>query len=320
MEELIPQQDFLDLSKEIDALLKGLSDSQIYRWELLVFAGRLILFAAGYAVFAVQTPVGIALGLGVMAYAYYGIGITGVHEASHKTFVKSPGGNRAWLYFFSDFWAAQSSKWWHYRHVIMHHAQTNVPGKDPPLFTYPWLDKYLYFLVTPFLTAFWLVFHSTAFLLDDARELSIYLTLAGGGWAFDIYLFHLILPWGQAALAAFVMRSLFAPVFMHLAVFNHIGLDSPQARLPWLPHQTRTTRNLRAHWFLSGMGGNAFVECHIEHHIFPSLPNHMLAKIRPVVRRYLERAGYTYTEQSYWDCLKNSLRHYDSLFTPDPGV
>jgi fatty acid desaturase len=177
----------------------------------------------------------------------------------------------------------------------------------------------LYFFVTPFLVSFWLVYHSVEFLLEKKKSVVRYLALAGAGWAFFIYLFARLMPLGAAVATAFVMRSLFAPIFMHLAAFNHIGLDSPPVRQEWLPHQTITTRNLKPQWFLSGMGGNAFVECHLEHHLFPAVSNRTLSKIRPLVRKALERDGYAYIEVPYWTCLKDSLKYYDAFFTLPPA-
>lgn len=110
------------------------------------------------------------------------------------------------------------------------------------------------------------------------------------------------------------MRSLFAPLFVHLAVFNHIDLENPKTKLPWIKHQTNTTRNLKRNWFLSGLGGSAFVECHVEHHLFPKLSNRMLLKIRPIVNKYLLKEGYAYFEETYFNCLKNCIKYYDEIF------
>jgi fatty acid desaturase len=317
MNELISRRDFRELSKEVKAIFDRQTYLQAHGFELLIFGGRVLLFGLGYALCCRLDHWGRAAGVAVMSYAYYGIAITGVHESSHKAFVESAAGNKLWLSLFSDFWSAQSGDWWHERHVILHHVHTNVPGKDPPLYIYPWLDKYLYFFVTPFLVSFWLVYSSVEHLLQKKKSPVPYLTLAAAGWAFHIALFARLMPLGAAVATAFVMRSLLAPVFMHLAVFNHIGLENPRRRSSWLPHQARTTRNLKPHWFLSGMGGNAFVECHLEHHLFPALSNRTLAKIQPLVRSYLARDGYTYVEAPYWTCLKDSLRYYDTFFSLD---
>ena len=202
--------------------------------------------------------------------------------------------------------------------MVKHHQYTNVPGKETANFYYPWLNKYLYFFVVPYLVIFWLIGNSIAYLWKDWKGLSAYLIAMIAGWALHIYLFSLILPLPLAVISVIVMRVLFAPVFMHLAVFNHIGLDNPSALLPWLPHQAKTTRNVQRHWFLVGMGGNAFVECHLEHHLFPTLSNRMLSKIRPVVKEFLENEGYVYVEEGYFKVLSLCLANYEKYFAGAP--
>lgn len=66
------------------------------------------------------------------------------------------------------------------------------------------------------------------------------------------------------------------------------------------------------------MGGNAFIECHIEHHLFPKLSNRMLAKIRPIVVQHLKDEGYQYIEETYRQCLKNCLKNYHTIFKSSP--
>src|SRR5579885_1075403 len=123
--EEMPQKTFEELSREVQSLVRQLPISEHHAWEMAIFLGRLGLFAAGVALYAQAAPAFQLAGILVMAYAYYGIGITGVHEASHNSFVASKAGNRFWSYVFCDFWSAQSSDWWHRRHVQLHHVYTN---------------------------------------------------------------------------------------------------------------------------------------------------------------------------------------------------
>lgn len=313
--EGLSQADFQTLSARVQALVKGLSWWQRHGYESLMLVLRLALFAGGYVIFSQGGFVWGAAGMFVLSYAYTGIAITGTHETSHLTYTKVAWTNKAWAYFFSDFWAAQSHRWWHYRHVQVHHVYPNIPDREPKPFYYPWLNRYIYFFVLPYLVVFWLIAHSILYLRKEPGHLLAYITAMSAGFALHIALF---LRLGYGGLAAFgltmLMRSLFAPIFMHLAVFNHIGLDNPQQVLPWLPRQDKTTRNLKPHWLLNGMGGNAFLECHVEHHLFPSLSNHLLSRIRPTVRSFLQEHGYIYREETYTQCLRQCIRHYHDLF------
>lgn len=314
METLLEKQKLDHLTQDINVLLKKQTWLDQHGYELLIFFARVLLFAIGFLVFAQQGIIYKITGMLLLSYAYYGIGITGTHETRHNSFVQSSLGNKVWAYFFSDFWAGQSNKWWHYRHVVKHHVYTNIPGKETANFYYPWLSKYVYFFLAPYLVIFWMIWNSVLYLWNDKKGLCAFLFFMSVGWIFHLFLFTRLLSLPFAIFSVLMMRSLFAPVFMHLAIFNHIGLEDPPESLPWLPHQTKTTRNVKRHWFLTGMGGNAFVECHLEHHLFPSLSNRMLKKIRPLVKKYLEKEGYIYIEEGYWTVLIKCLKNYEHYF------
>lgn len=280
---------------------------------------RFLLFFAGFAIFSLGHWLALVAGMLVLSYAYTGIAITGTHETSHLSYVKGKWANKLWALFFSDFWAAQSHLWWHYRHVQVHHVYPNVPDREPKPFYYPWINRYVYFFLIPYLVVFWLIAHSMNYLLKRPWQLFVYVAAMAAGFAVHILLFAALGYSIAVSLGlTLIMRSLFAPVFMHLAVFNHIGLDNPREVLPWLPRQDKTTRNLKPHWLLNGMGGNAFLQCHLEHHLFPALSNHMLQRIHPVVRQFMKEKGYIYREETYAACLRGCLRHYHALFENQP--
>ena len=323
MQELFSEKNFARLSEEVINLIKKQDWMQKYGFEWAILFFRIIGFCLGFYIFTnTVTNTGIfykVLGMIVLSYFYYGIAITGIHETSHRSFVRSSKLNKFFGYIFSDFWASQSSEWWYHRHIEVHHIYTNIKSKENEnSFYYPWIGRYVYFFLIPYLAVFWEIIYSIDFLWEKWKNLVLYLLLVTAGWAFHLFLFSLILPFHLAFLSVFIMRSLFAPLFVHLAVFNHIGLEDPKVRLPWIEHQTLTTRNLKRNWFLSGLGGNAFVEAHIEHHLFPSLSNKMLLKIRPIVLKYLKKEGYTYVEETYFNCLKNCIKYYHKIFSNAP--
>lgn len=314
--DILSKENFAKLSVEIHARLKQENWWQKHGFEFFIFFLRCACFALSFLIFSQDAWFFKIVGMIFLSYFFYGIGITGTHETRHSSFTSSEYWNRLWAYFFSDFWAGQSNLWWHNRHVVVHHVYTNVPGVEPKQFYFPWINRYIYFFVVPYFVVFWLFIHSILFLWKEKRyrDLSVYFLVQAAGWLFHIWLFTLILSTPFAILTTFIMRSLFAPLFVHIAVFNHIGLEDPRKRLPWLPHQTRTTRNLKPHWILTGMGGNAFIDCHIEHHLFPKISNRGLSKIRPIVMKYVKAEGYKYVEETYLQCLKHCIQYYDQIF------
>lgn len=314
--DLLSQTQFAELSKQVQEVVKKFSPNEQYTRELLIFGLRLLLFIGGFLLFSTPILLVKIFALITISYAYFGIGLTGTHETAHRSFVRSPKLNIVLSYIFSDFWASQSNLWWYKRHVQVHHAYTNMPEHDPQIFYYRWINRFVFFFVVPYLMIFWLIAHSIKFLWGRPKELSLYLVSMIAGFIFQTWLFTLVTPtlfW--AVICMIAMRIMFAPIFVHLAIFNHAGLFEPESKPPWLPHQTKATRNLKRNWFIDGLGGNGFVACHIEHHLFPTFSNHMLAQIHPVVQTYLAQHGYEYREDGYLTCLGICLRKYKELFT-----
>ncbi len=319
MEDVLSKQDFAELSSLVQTKVRDLGWWQLHGYEGLMFLIRLGIFFLGYWIFSLGGWATNIFGMIIMSYAYTAVAITGTHETSHLSYAKGKWSNKLWAYFFSDFWGAQSHLWWHYRHVQVHHLYPNVPDKEPKPFYFPWINRYVYFFLIPYLVVFWLVLHSIKHLRKSPVQLFLYIVVMGSGLLFHGWLFtRLGFSIAAAIGLTFIMRSLFAPIFMHLAVFNHIGLDNPRQILPWMPRQDNTTRNIKPMWLLSGMGGNAFLECHLEHHLFPSLSNHMLARVRGTVRDFMKQKGYEYKEETYLSCLHHCILHYHELFQNTP--
>ncbi|MBI3626467.1 hypothetical protein HY224_00275, partial [Candidatus Uhrbacteria bacterium] len=158
MEEILSRKAFAELFGEVKKILDKQSWLNRHGKEFLMLGLRLLGFALGFFIFAHHGGAYKIIGMIVISYFFYGIGITGTHEAGHRSWVSSITGNKIWGYFFSDFWTAQSSLWWHQRHVVIHHVFTNMPEKENAAkFYYPLMNKYVYFFVTPFLVNFWLV-------------------------------------------------------------------------------------------------------------------------------------------------------------------
>lgn len=317
VQTLLSQEHFRELSKRIQGILSN-EKQRGYRYEMFTFLLRFGIYLLGMLIFAMGGWGLRVLGLLVASFGFYAVAITGTHETRHGCFQGTDRANRLWAYFFSDFWAGQSNQWWHYRHVVVHHTQTNIPSKEPSLFYYPWIRPFVYFFIAPFFVNVWLFTNSVTYLRSRPKDLARYLFVQSFGWAFHVAVFAFMVPLPWAIVCAVLMRAGFAPAFMHIAVFNHIGLPELDRKPAWLPHQTVTTRNLKRNLVLDMIGGNAFIECHVEHHLFPNVSNHLLAKIRPTVRQFLHERGYTYTEEGYFACLKHCLANYHKIFQRNP--
>ena len=117
MEELFSHKNFIELSKEVQEVLKNQKWTNKYGAELLKFIVKLGFFTLVFLFFSQKGVFFKISGMAVLSFVYYSIAITGIHESSHGSFVKSTKGNKRWGHFFSDFWAGQSSVWWHHHDV-----------------------------------------------------------------------------------------------------------------------------------------------------------------------------------------------------------
>jgi fatty acid desaturase len=102
----------------------------------------------------------------------------------------------------------------------------------------------------------------------------------------------------------------FASVYMFLVIpFNHVGKAQIHdgAAISFLEQQLSTTRNLGTSFLMDFflMGQN----CHIEHHLFPSVPITRLGRGRRVLRAFCEEEGLPYREHSYAEAMGEALRH-----------
>lgn len=312
--EFLSRKNLIALTQEVRDYLKNMGWVQRYAYETLIFLFKLGLFAGGVWVFSMPGVWNKILILPFLAFVSSSIAISGTHETGHRAFVKWPLLNKILGYFFADFWVGKSSLWFRYHHCEEHHVYTNMPQKEEQFMYYPWMNSYVYFFGLPYLIFIWFFYRSIRFLWGNWLQLLIFLILAIAGYVFHIYLFALFVPLPWAILSVYVMRYLFAPVFLQLTIFNHIDLDLLDKPTPWLPHQSKTTRNIKKSWFFSWMGGNSLVDCHIEHHIFPTLSQTMLKKVHPIIEKYLLKEGYKYVEDSYWKCLRFCLKNYDRIF------
>lgn len=306
---------FAQLSRAVNHILEKHSWFARYGMEITKMLLRLLGFAGSFLVFFINTPVTDTLAVIGCSLFYYSISITGMHETRHNAFVSSKRVNKFLGYVFGDFWAGESNVWWFDHHVTDHHAYTNIKNHDEPYFNAPYIPAFVYLFILPFLVVPFLWYKSISYLRSNLRESALFVILSIAGFIFHVSLFATIAPLPHAILYTYLMRSLFSPVFLHLALFNHISLPWFQQRPSWFPHQNETTRNISPHWLLSILGGNAFVDRHIEHHLFPTLPNSMLQKIGSTVKEYSEKFNYTYLQERYTTCLHFALKNYKTLFT-----
>lgn len=86
--------------------------------------------------------------------------------------------------------------------------------------------------------------------------------------------------------------------------WQHIGLDmfSPTRRPKRIYQMTHGVLNLPRNFLLDWMFGHSLINCHVEHHLFPFLSDHMCLK----VARSIFHSQLFSTKEGYWFSLRAS--------------
>jgi len=145
------------------------------------------------------------------------------------------------------------------------------------------------------------------------------------GLTFHVYLNMAIAGFNSilsATIFLFVYRAVTMLPYIHVNIFQHIGLpmytlkDRPAKIYQMATGCLNLNRNIILDWIL----GHTLVYCHIEHHLFPTLTDSMVLKIRPIVKRFLLEHGLPYNEKSYMNRLKFFVDKYETIMEKAPPI
>lgn len=127
---------------------------------------------------------------------------------------------------------------------------------------------------------------------------------------------------------------------------QHIGLDmfSPTRRPKRINQMSRGVLNLPRNLLLDWTFGHSLINCHVEHHLFPQLSDHMCLKVhllerdpltpawfyllslsrppqvKPIVSRFLREKQLPYLEDSYLSRLQTFFHRYQELMVLAPPI
>ena len=251
----------------------------------------------------------------------------GGHLATHRGLTANKRLDKFLSMVTTEFIGSYSHFMSNYIHVDIHHPYTNIIGLgDSSSWKAPFLGReaYLFFapLLVPVITP--LVATQQLIELKQFKELLKFLTVMLSGLACHIMLltrFAGLSPIG-ALFYIFAFRAIFATPYIHFNIFQHIGLPmySQKARPVRLYQMSSGVLNLSRNSVLDFVMGHSLINCHVEHHLFPRLSDHMCLKIKPVVRRFLKTNGLPYHEDSYMNRLWDFYKRYDELMVKAPPI
>ncbi|KAG9267517.1 fatty acid desaturase 6 [Astyanax mexicanus] len=324
------EQDRETLMMELTRLVqKAVRDSSW--WErrgidCSILAMAFISLPAAFLLLGSSQVACFVLGLLVMGVAHAVITVKGTHLASHGALSESAAWQRFWAVFFIEVCGSFTARAGVKAHVKMHHAHTNVIGLgDSSTWKVPFLPRSVYLFIAPLAVPIitpvvamgqlkgqplWAVVRTVVCVCVGVYSQYVLLRSVSG------------LDCGPALLVMLLTRAMFSLPYIHVNIFQHIGLPmfSPSLRPKRIYQMTHGVLNLPRNPLLDWTFGHSLINCHVEHHLFPSLSDNMCLKVKPIVSRYLKEKSLPYQEDSYLSRLYLFFHKYQELMVWAPPI
>jgi len=245
------------------------------------------------------------------------------HDLTHNQYF-SKSRDRKFSYFFGNVILGLSSNWWRYAHNLLHHIYTNIESKDADIQAIGGLfigkkdwgslfhkyQKYLYWLLLPFITASFL-FQTLLFCVKHKRVVEAIFVLAH----FSIpYYIWTSLDMNEAILFLTIMYGGYGLFLGLVVITNHYGCEvisdkEANEGISWIDLQTRTSRNIKGGFFIHFICGG--LNTQIEHHLFPKAPRFYLLKVAKIVKEECKKNNIIYYQTTLWQAYKEIYETLD---------
>ncbi|XP_052333631.1 fatty acid desaturase 6-like [Oncorhynchus keta] len=267
------------------------------------------------------------LGMVLMGVSHAVISIKGTHLASHGSLSESPAWAEFWAVFFIEVCGSFTARAGVTGHIKMHHAHTNVIGLgDSSTWKIPCLPRSVYLfiaplaipIITPLVALGQLKDHSVSQALRTV--LMVFLGFYSQYWLL-MRVSGFQCPY-SSLLCMLLCRAMFSIPYIHVNIFQHIGLSmfSPTRRPKRIYQMTHGVLNLPRNPLLDWTFGHSLINCHVEHHLFPFLSDNMCLKVKPIVSQYLKEKALPYQEDTYLSRLQLFFHKYQELMVFAPPI
>lgn len=300
-------------------------------WELhgvdlaVIAATSLVLLPTGFLLMRSSNVVVFTWGFLTLAFLHYFYVSKSAHMATHGTFGKSKLMNRCLGRLFSEVCGGFTFEETENIHVKIHHPFTNIVGLgDSSTWRAPSLNRVSYFFLGPLFLPIMAPFLSIQLLWGRWKALVLYLPTMAFGMVAHFVLLQEISGFSIAGalVCMFATRGLFSTVYVHINIFQHIGLSfyTLENRPHRLLQMATGVLNLQRNVFLDSCFGHSITTCHLEHHLFPQLSDNMCLAIKPLVSEYFKVHNLPYNEDSYSNRLKIFYDKYTEYMVDAPPI
>ncbi|KAM9559972.1 fatty acid desaturase 6-like isoform 1-T1 [Salvelinus alpinus] len=295
--------------------------------DITILALAFLLLPPAFLLLGSSQALVFVLGMVLMGVSHAVITIKGTHLASHGSLSESPTWADVWAVFFIEVCGSFTARAGVTGHIKMHHAHTNVIGLgDSSTWKIPYLPRGVYLfiaplavpVITPLVALGQLKEHSMGQALRTV--LMVFLGLYAQYWLLiHVSGFQCLY---STLLCMLLCRAMFSLPYIHVNIFQHIGLPmfSPTCRPKRIYQMTHGVLNLPRNPLLDWIFGHSLINCHVEHHLFPFLSDNMCLKVKPIVSQYLKEKELPYQEDSYLSRLQLFFHKYQELMVFAPPI
>lgn len=316
---------FADLNIEVQKLVKQSSLWDLYGVDwMLIFISFGLVFVSLFLMKSdnLQT---VVLGIFILGCCHSTLAIKTAHIAAHGSLTTNKTLQNMLSHFVSDICGSFSADLGYDIHIKVHHPHTNIIGLgDSSTWKMPFLSRYMYMFVGPLFVPVITIPLVIKDIWGQWKTMIKYFTLMPLGLAINFYLLMNISGftfWG-AVLCTLVYRAVLSIPYIHVNIFQHIGLAmySQKSRPKRIYQMSTGVLNLPRHPILDYTFGHSIISCHIEHHLFPRLSDNMCLKIKPLVSKFLIDNGLPYYEDTYMNRFWMFLEQYEELMVKAPPI
>ncbi|XP_027728904.1 fatty acid desaturase 6 isoform X1 [Vombatus ursinus] len=319
------------LMGELEALVQEMVKTSSW-WERhgldwFILALNFLALPLGFLCLRSQSTLVCALGIIILGVVHHTFTVKGSHLASHGALSNSKHWSRFWVLFFVEVCTSFTAEQATHGHVKLHHGYTNVVGLgDSSTWKVPILNRYVYMFFAPLMLPIITPLVALGLLRkEEPRTVLRTLCLMSLGLFSHYWLLIKVSGFqspGFALLCMLITRGLLAHPYIHVNIFQHIGL--PMFSLDKKPRRIHMMSlgvlNLPRNPILDWTFGHSLISCHVEHHLFPRLSDNMCLKVKPVVSQFLQRNHLPYNEDSYLSRLWLFLSRYEELMVHAPPI
>uniref|UniRef100_A0A8C0XGP1 Fatty acid desaturase domain-containing protein n=1 Tax=Castor canadensis TaxID=51338 RepID=A0A8C0XGP1_CASCN len=314
-----------DLERLVQDVVRTSSWWERHGVDCAILALSLFALPAGFLCLHFENVLVFAIGITILGVCHYTLTVKGSHLATHSALTESKRWSKVWMLFFVEVCTAFPAECGRYNHVNMHHGYTNVVGLgDSSTWKLPFLNRYVYMFLAPLL----IPILTPLVALERLRTMELWTALRTLGLiSLGLYSQYWLLlnvsgfKSPSSALACMLLiRSLLAHPYLHVNIFQHIGLPMfSRDKKPRRIHMMSLgVLNLPRLPVLDWAFGHSIISCHVEHHLFPRLSDNMCLKVKPVVSQFFHEKQLPYNEDSYLARLGLFLSRYEEFMVHPP--